>query len=230
MDIENLQEKVFSKIPYGSLTGIPLKVRWGVVAGMPLAVIAAFYFLLISGTMAETDTVREELLKAQKDVQVKEALERRLPEFEKKISELDGQLAMIRRQLPEKKEIPDLLDQISNLGAQSGLQFQLFNPLPEAEKDFYAEVPVDLSIVGSFHNVVDFFDKVAHMPRIVTITNIEIGKSGNKMKGARIKGTPVEVRCKAVTFRFLETKIDTPPPANAAAKAQPAAQTPAAAH
>lgn len=218
MDIENLQEKVFSKIPYSRITGIPLNARWGIVAGIPLVLIAAFYFLLISGTLAETDVVREELLKAQKDVQVKEALERRLPEFEKKIAELDGQLAMIRRQLPEKKEIPDLLDQISNLGAQSGLQFQLFKPLPEVEKDFYAEVPVDLNIVGSFHNVVDFFDKVARMPRIVTITNIEIGKSGNKTKGARLKGTPVEARCKAVTFRFLETKIDVP-----------AANTPAAA-
>lgn len=227
MDIENLQEKVFSKIPYGSLTGIPLNVRWGIVAGIPLVVIVLFYFLLISGTMAETDVIREELLKAQKDVQVKEALERRLPEFEKKIAELDGQLAMIRRQLPEKKEIPDLLDQISNLGAQSGLQFQLFNPLAESEKDFYAEVPVDLNIVGSFHNVVDFFDKVARMPRIVTITNIEIGKSSGKAKGTRIKGTPVEARCKAVTFRFLETRIDAPAPATGAAKAAPPA---AAAH
>lgn len=219
MDLDILQEKVFSKIPYGRLTGIPLNARWGIVAAIPVVVIAAFYFLLISGTIAETDVVREELLKAQKDVQVKEALERRLPEFEKKIAELDGQLAMIRRQLPEKKEIPDLLDQISNLGAQSGLQFQLFKPLPEAEKDFYAEVPVDLNIMGSFHNVVDFFDKVARMPRIVTITNIDIGKSGNKMRGARTKGTLVEARCKAVTFRFLETKIDTPAPATPAAKA-----------
>ncbi len=193
------------------------------MAGVPVVLIIAFYFLLISGTMAETDAVREDLLKAQKDVQVKEALERRLPEFEKKIAELDGQLAMIRRQLPEKKEIPDLLDQISNLGAQSGLQFQLFNPMPEVEKDFYAEVPVDLDIVGSFHNVVDFFDKVARMPRIVTITNIDIGKSSSKMKGPH-KGTLVEVRCKAVTFRFLETKIDAP--ATSAAKPKP----PAAAH
>lgn len=224
MDFEILQEKVFSKIPYGLFTGMPLKARWGMVAGIPVAVIAAFYFLLISATIAETDVVREELLKAQKDVQVKEALERRLPEFEKKIAELDGQLIMIRRQLPEKKEIPDLLDQISNLGAQSGLQFQLFKPLPEAEKDFYAEVPVDLNIMGSFHNVVDFFDKVAHMPRIVTITNIEIVKSGNKMRGARTKGTLVEARCKAVTFRFLETKIDAPAAAKAAA---PAAKAPA---
>ena len=218
MDFETLQETVFSKVPYGRLTGIPLNARWGAVAGVPLLLIAAFYFLLISGTLAETDVIREELLKAQKDVQVKEALERRLPEFEKKISELDGQLAMIRRQLPEKKEIPDLLDQISNLGMQSGLQFQLFKPLPEAEKDFYAEVPVDLVIFGSFHNVVDFFDKVAHIPRIVTITNIEISKSANKMKGARLNGTPVEARCKAVTFRFLETKIDAPVPAPGAAK------------
>ncbi|MBI5637470.1 MAG: type 4a pilus biogenesis protein PilO [Nitrospinae bacterium] len=193
------------------------------MASIPLVLIVAAYFLLISGTMAETDVIREELLKAQKDVQVKEALERRLPEFEKKIAELDGQLAMIRRQLPEKKEIPDLLDQISSLGTQSGLQFQLFRPLPEAEKDFYAEVPVDLVVFGSFHNVVEFFDKVARMPRIVTITNIEIGKSGNKMKGTRLKGTPVEAKCKAVTFRFLETKIDTPAPAAAAVKASPPA-------
>ncbi len=212
MDLETLQEKIFSKIPYGRLVGVPLKARWGIVAGVPVLLIVLFYFLLISGTVAESDTIREDLLKTQKDVQVKEALERRLPEFESKIAELDGQLTMIRRQLPEKREIPDLLDQISNLGTQSGLVFQLFKPRAEVEKDFYAEVPVDLVIYGGFHNVVEFFDKVGRMPRIVTISDITITKSSNKMKGARLKGVPVEATCKAVTFRFLETRVDTPAP------------------
>lgn len=209
MDLETLQENLFSKVPYGQLTGINEKARWGAVAAVPLVFVLLAYFLLVKGTMEESDKVREELLKTQKDVQVKEALERRLPEFEKKIAELDNQLTLIRRQLPEKREIPNLLDDISNMGTQSGLEFQLFKPLPEDEKDFYSDVPVDLVMRGTFHSVVEFFDKVSRMPRIVTISNLAISKVSTKVK-AKTKGQLIEAKCKAVTFRFLESKVDQP--------------------
>lgn len=211
MEMEELQQQLFGKLPYSQLTGINVNARWGAVAVVPLLLVVLAYFLLVQGTMAETDKVREEMLKTQKDVQVKEALERRLPEFEKKIAELDGQLALIRRQLPEKREIPNLLDDISNMGTQSGLEFQLFKPLPEDEKDFYAEVPVDLTVRGQFHSVVEFFDKLSRMPRIVTISNFSITKGAPKSKGrVKLPGQVIETKCKAVTFRFLEAKVDGP--------------------
>jgi type IV pilus assembly protein PilO len=209
MDIDALKEKLFAKIPYDRLVPLNEKARWGIVLAVPVALIALIYFLLIQGTLDEANKVRDDLRAAQKEVQMKEALERRLPEFIKKIEELDSQLAMIRRQLPEKKEIPDLLDQISTMGTQSGLEFITFKPQSEVEKDFYAEVPVNLEVVGTFHSIVEFFDKVSRLPRIITISNLSISKTTRKVHMvSRLKGTPVSASCKAITFRFLESKVD----------------------
>lgn len=210
MDFEELIEKIFSKVPYAKLVPVNEKARWGAVAAVPLVLLALFYFLLIKGTLDEADKVKDELLNVRKEVQTKEALERRLPEFIKKIEELDFQLTMIRRQLPEKKEIPDLLDQISTMGTQSGLEFLTFRPKQESEKDFYAEVPVDLTVAGTYHSVVEFFDKISRMPRIVTISNLTITKGSKKIRLAtKLRGVPVNASCQAITFRFLEGKVDT---------------------
>ncbi len=209
MDIDALKEKIFSKIPYERLLPLAENIRWVIVCAVPILLTGLLYFLLIKGTVDESSKVRDDLLAVQKDVQMKEALKRRLPEFKKKIEELDAQLKLIRQRLPEKKEIPDLLDQISTMGTQAGLEFITFKPQPEAEKDFYADVPVDLVVVGTYHSVVEFFDRVSRLPRIITISNLSITKTGKRVRLApRLKGTPVSASCKAITFRFLESKVD----------------------
>lgn len=199
-------------------------LRWGIVGGVPLVIIVAVFMLLIKPTMDDTDAVNTEYATIHKDVQAKEELERKLPEFIKQIADLEAQVTELRKQLPEKKEIPDLLDNVSGLGLQSGLEFQVFKPGAEVEKDFYAEVPVDMTVTGPFHALVDFFDRVSKMPRIVTFTSVNItkgsvkkGKTTGSAVGPAVKGTQITAVCKAVTFRFLEAKVDKTAPASAPA-------------
>jgi type IV pilus assembly protein PilO len=101
-------------------------------------------------------------------------------------------------QLPNKREIPDLLKAISNKARESGLEILLFRPRAENYQDFYAEVPVDITVKGSFHSVVSFFDDVGRLDRLVNINNI-----GFKSKVAGDQVT-VETSSMATAFRFLE--------------------------
>ena len=105
------------------------------------------------------------------------------------------------RALPEQQEIPELLSGISAAGKESGLEFQLFQPGNGVTREFYEEIPVAISVVGSFHQIVGFFDRVARLNRIVNLEDIGISTKG----ASGILST----KCRAVTYRF----VDQPKPA-----------------
>jgi type IV pilus assembly protein PilO len=102
-------------------------------------------------------------------------------------------------QLPTSKEIPSLLANISNLGKEAGLEFLLFRPVPEVTREFYAEIPVEIKVKGTYNDVAIFFDKVGKMPRIVNI-------AGVTMEGAKETFGKWEITtsCTATTFKFIE--------------------------
>ena len=99
--------------------------------------------------------------------------------------------------LPEKKEIPSLLTSISQSGSEAGLEFLLFQPGAETNKNFYSEIPVSVNVVGGYHNVAEFFDRVASLSRIVTIRNVVISPASGKEN-------QLNTSCSAVTYKFIE--------------------------
>ncbi len=99
--------------------------------------------------------------------------------------------------LPKRKEIPALLRNISDLGKNAGLDFLFFKPEPEKPKDFYAEIPVDISIDGPYHNMGFFLDQVSKLSRIVTVNNIKMGSPHKEGGEMFLKST-----CRLTTYRF----------------------------
>jgi len=148
--------------------------------------------------MAELQTRYEEL---QRQVEENRRIANNLPRFQAEYEQLKKDLDAALTELPNQKEIPSLLTSISSLGKRAGLDFLLFRPKPEVPKDFYAEVPVDIAVEGTFYNVADFFVAVGKLPRIVNINNVSV--SNIKFAGGR---TTLKVNCLATTFRFLEKK------------------------
>jgi type IV pilus assembly protein PilO len=110
--------------------------------------------------------------------------------------------------LPEKEEIPSLLTSISRSGQDVGLEFLLFEPKAEARKEFYAEIPVAMQVVGGYHDLAMFFDKVARLSRIVNIKNISMGRIKDSQR--------LNTSCTAVTYKFVE-----PAPQKPSAKKKP---------
>ena len=113
-----------------------------------------------------------------------------------KIAEAKYKIAM--KALPDKKEIPSLLTSISEAGKEAGLEFLLFQPISEINKDFYAEIPVSIKVAGNYHNVGLFFDNVSRLYRIVNIKDI--------VMAAPREGGELNTSCTAVTYRFVEAE------------------------
>ena len=128
------------------------------------------------------------------------AAAKEIHKYEKQFKEAQANFRLALRILPNKKEIPSLLESISKSGTRSGLEFLLFKPEKEISRGFYAEIPVKIQVRGGYHNLAMFFDQVARLPRIVNISNIKIKGS----KGSKRSGGYLEASCVATTFRFVE--------------------------
>ena len=162
---------------------------------------AAIFYGLCQPRIKELSAQQTKLEDLQKQIQENRRIANNLPRYKSEYEQLKKDLDNALTELPNQKEIPSLLTSISNLGKGAGLDFLLFRPKPEVPKDFYAEVPVDIAVSGTFYNVADFFVAVANLPRIVNINNVSF--SDIRSGGGR---TTLKVNCLATTFRFLDKK------------------------
>ena len=99
--------------------------------------------------------------------------------YKQQLKDIERSFGAMLRQLPGKTEVPNLLVDISQAGLSAGLEEKLFQPQAEQKKDFYAELPIKISLTGSYHQFGQFVSGIAALPRIVTLHEIDI-KSANK--------------------------------------------------
>jgi type IV pilus assembly protein PilO len=188
---------------------LPIKQKILLLALLLILEGAAIYYGLCQPRLEELSVRQTTLADLQKQILENRRISRNLPQYKSEYEQLKKDLDSALTELPNQKEIPSLLTSISNLGRGAGLDFLLFRPKSELPKDFYAEVPVDIAVSGTFYNVADFFVAVANLPRIVNINNVSF--SDIKSTGGR---TTLKVNCLATTFRFLakkETKDENKP-------------------
>ena len=169
----------------------------GAIAIICLAIVGAgtWYLVLpkkddLARVQAQEKELRSEFETKQKKVANLDAYKEQLAEMEKRFGEL-------LRQLPSQTEVPKLLNDISQTRLASGLEENLFKPRPEIRKDFYAVLPNDLEVTGTYHELGTFVSGVAALPRIVTLEEVSIQP---------IKGEGSELRMSVVanTYRYLD--------------------------
>ncbi len=162
---------------------------------------AALVWFLYIPKHKELEGLKANLAQLEGEITEKTAIANNLPKLKIEYEKLNQELEQALTELPNSKEIPTLLTSITATGKSSGLDFLTFRPKPEVPKDFYADVPVDIVVAGSYFSVANFFAAVANMPRIVNITNVafsDIKSVNNRMM--------TKVTCLATTFRFLDKK------------------------
>lgn len=175
------------------LTNIQRIAIW---AGLLILVIVAFIYFAYLPKLERIDSLHANLKKVERELDVAKSNARQLHTYRKKMQDKEKQFKIAMRALPESEEIPTLLTGISKAGKDAGLNFLLFQPQKEEEKDFYAEIPVAMEVTGDYHGIATFFENVADLNRIVNIRNIDIApdkKSSNLMAS-----------CTAVTYKFIE--------------------------
>jgi type IV pilus assembly protein PilO len=180
------------------LEALEPKQRW-LICCLAVVLLAGIGYYLHSMHAENFDTLSLAVEELRQSVQKHQAIAVRLDELKVRIVALDDALKVAITLLPETREIPELLTQISQLGSNAGLEFRLFKPEAERPSDFYAEVPVSLAILGFFHNLARFFDHLSKLSRIVNITDIKISLA----KG-RGEAYTLTTNCLLTTFRFLE--------------------------
>jgi type IV pilus assembly protein PilO len=167
------------------------------VVGALFLLYANFVYWPRSASIADKQESLESMI-ASRDAKAK--LVANLAKAREAVADLNAALNEAVAQLPDTKEIPDLLSNISTVVTDSGLEIALFRPRPEVFREFYAEVPVEILVRGTYFQVEEFFNQVSQLTRIVNVADIGL-KAPATIADDNIR---LETSCSATTFRFLD--------------------------
>jgi len=194
--------KDFQDINLQNIGEAPVVVRlllFLVVIGIVVG--AGYYFDIkdryVSLAAVEND---ERALKGQ--FETKQAKAANLEAYKRQLDEMQETFGTLLRQLPDKTEVAGLLVDVSQTGLAAGLEFELFQPMGEAPKDFYAELPISIQVVGNYHEFGEFVSGLAALPRIVTIHDVQI--TIPERKAGEVLPGKMTMRAVVKTYRYLE--------------------------
>jgi len=168
----------------------------------------AYYSIYYQNAMQEEERLQQNLATLQIELAQKQKLMEEKLKFEKEIAQLQEQLKVAMAKLPEQKEIPGLLISMSEAEGLGGVEFQLFEPLAPVEKEFYAELPVKISLTGVFHDTAIFFEKVAKLPRIVNVSDISMERREGAKDVNGPKGPVLATSFLIKTYMFVEKPVE----------------------
>jgi len=172
---------------------VVIKVAAVVLASI-LVMVAWVYYDTVDqwGGLAKVEKKEHSLKKTFENKQAKAV---NLGAYKQQLADMQKQFGAMLQQLPNKTQIADLLVDVSQAGLASGLEFNLFQPSPERRKDFYAEKPIRLTVVGSYHEFGEFVSNLAALPRIVTLHNVSLTPGS---------GDSMTMNATAKTYRYLD--------------------------
>jgi len=200
-----------------SLTKLPWYGQVGAFAVLAIGGIGAFIYYYDMPARAEIKTRQDQLVMLQKDITRGQNTARKLPEFEKEVSQLEARLTALSAVLPEEKDAADLLRRMQTVASQSNLTIKSFKPEKVVSKQLHAEWPISLEVDGTYHNLAIFCDRVGKFSRTVNISDLDVKAKNTPDANSTITATLV-----ATTFVLLDKAAL----AKAAATAKPAAPAP----
>ncbi len=180
------------------LAKIPKVIRLAVVSVMLVGIGAAYWFMSYAPVGEERQELALRSQELQRNLNNARTVAANVPEFEAEVTGLERDLQLALKQLPNRKQFEDLLRDISTAGKKVGVTIKSIDRDQEIPRQFYAEVPFDLEIEGSYHDLARFFEMVANLPRIVNVGGLKLNVASENTQATRLKVTG-----KAKTYRFL---------------------------
>jgi len=177
---------------------LPQNQKIALLAGIIVLMLGLYWYIFFQSKQQELAAANGKLVQMQNQLAEDRTLAADLPRFKAELKRLQAELDQALRQLPNNKELPVLLTDITTLGKNAGMEFKSFIPQAEVKKEFYAEVPINIELVGGFHELATFFDQLSRLDRIVSIKNFAISEVTvkNDRVGLNITGL-------ASTYRFM---------------------------
>ena len=182
-----------------------------------------YYMFYLQDAWARQESLDAKLVQLKEEVKKKEKIAADVEKYKEDLENLETAFQIALQKLPDKKEIPLLLESISLEGRNAGIDFLLFEPVPvitpvknpeEDKKDvkkkggappeeekFYQDIPVRVRVVGSYDDTLDFLGKVAGLPRIINVEDLVVGGQKDSKTG---KPNMLITSCVLKTYMFLE--------------------------
>jgi len=196
----------FRSADFSDLGSSPGSVRYTVLTIAMILILVAGFFLLISDKKDQLAQEGQQELALRSDFEFKQQKAANLEAYEQQLAEMHELLETMFRQLPSKTEMDKLLVDVSQTALAAGIDVQLFEPQAEAFRDFYAERPISIRMLGDYHQFGEFVSGVAALPRVVILTMHDISltraKAGQSRFGDSEGRLVLEGRVK--TYRYVD--------------------------
>lgn len=202
-----------------SFKELPAKAQMGIIVGVVVALCAGFYFLVLKDQMAKN----EKDLKAAKEMEAKvkelEPYQARLEDLNRQIASLQLQLEIQKRIVPDEKEADKFMKMMQDTAMAAGVEVRRYAQESGNTKEFYTEVPFAIDVDGPYYSLLNFFERVGKLERIINIGNLKVAsvkkanEAGVKSQYAYAPGESVVASCKATTFFSHEPQAAPPPKA-----------------
>jgi len=193
------------ELDFNNIGNWPQKAKVVFCALLALFIVIMAWFLLISGKRDELASLESTETQLRTEFEKEQGRAVNLEPLKQQLTQMEQVLQQMLRQLPSKTEMPDLIIDISQTALSSGLSNELFQPGAEQPKEFYAEKPIALRMVGSYHQFGAFVSGVASLPRVVILTMHDINlKPKDPKTGITARSGALELSGTVKTYRYLD--------------------------
>ncbi|MBL4714001.1 MAG: type 4a pilus biogenesis protein PilO [Alcanivorax sp.] len=173
LDVRELIDELNS-LDFENVGGWPMPVKIGAAVLVFGFVLGLGYFLSIKDLNSRHEQLQREEVTLLESFEQKAFRAHNLEQYRQQLVELEASFETLKSQLPKDTEVPGLLEDITHTGLGSGLEFETIALKDEIEKEFYAELPIDIKVTGDYHGFGAFVSGVAALPRIVTLHDFKI--------------------------------------------------------
>ncbi len=184
-------------IDFENMGSWPKAAKVAMAAIVSIAVGIGSYMLLVSSEVEALENAEVQEIQLKNNYRIKYGAAVNLDSYKKQMVDMEEKFSLLLKRLPTSHETPGLLDDITYVGTTSGLSFIKINWLPELEKQFYTELPIQIEVIGDYHEFGQFVSQVAALPRIVTLHDFSINEAD---------GDKLRLNVVAKTYRYKETE------------------------
>lgn len=189
-----------------NLTDLPEAKQWAVIAGMAVLLTLAAYFGVFRSMSTANDEEAQKLATKNSENAELERYRPKLVQIEQQIENLKLQLAIQERIVPDEKQADKFMRMLEGEAEKSGIEIRRYTSMATNTREFYTEVPFEVELDGPYYSMLNFFDRIAHLERIINISNLQMA-SVSRPSDAKAKhsyqyapGESVVATCTATTF------------------------------
>jgi type IV pilus assembly protein PilO len=214
MQFDNLNIEI-NDLTLNNIINWPLSVRMLLIGIFSLLLFGLGFWLDTWSQFSDLDNSETQEIFLRQQFEFKQQQAASFDAYQEQMQKLHKIFGDLLKQLPSSNEVPELLEDISKHGLESGLMFHLVEPQVEISKQFYAELPIHLEVYGTYHQIATFISKVASLPRIVTLNDFALIRTDSETKGYEANSTSsqqsidtdprLHFKVTASTYRYVES-------------------------